>query len=299
MTADSVRWQAWFVDDERLGISLPCARCGYDLFGLAISGRCPECGHGVAESLRDDDPSVLPADQARWIRGGLKALAVGGVLTGLWTVCVALTVVTLVIATALGVAAGSLGWPGLWIPLMLAFAAGLVLTAWGSARVSRARDFRYRSTLRRRLLLGALAALLLAVVTFLGHFAAQTFAPLAAAIFASALLPIIRYAAELCMRLRRQRWRWLATWARALVALGMSVWVAGVVLRIVVPRLVFWIRLPGGVMIHDVAAVGVGGTALFSAGVLCLAVCAAGLLSGLRSFEPEPHGIAHAAQLDP
>src|SRR4051794_5052527 len=32
------------------GIS--CAGCGYNLRGLATEGRCPECGHDIADSIR-------------------------------------------------------------------------------------------------------------------------------------------------------------------------------------------------------------------------------------------------------
>ncbi|MBS0190719.1 MAG: hypothetical protein U0573_02355 [Phycisphaerales bacterium] len=33
---------------------LPCIQCGYDLVGLAISGKCPECGTPVDRSMRGD-----------------------------------------------------------------------------------------------------------------------------------------------------------------------------------------------------------------------------------------------------
>jgi len=36
------------VDPSRL----VCSTCGYDLSGTAVGGKCPECGAGVAESIR-------------------------------------------------------------------------------------------------------------------------------------------------------------------------------------------------------------------------------------------------------
>ena len=51
----------------------PCDGCGYNLRGLSADGRCPECGHAVADSLRAT--SLFHADP-RWLR----RLAVAGVL---------------------------------------------------------------------------------------------------------------------------------------------------------------------------------------------------------------------------
>jgi hypothetical protein len=39
----------------------PCVKCGYDVRGLAAETNCPECGHAVAASLRDDE--LIHADQ--------------------------------------------------------------------------------------------------------------------------------------------------------------------------------------------------------------------------------------------
>jgi hypothetical protein len=64
----------------------PCLRCGYTLFGLPVSGACPECGAPVASSLRGrslrhSDPAHLAALHrgVLAVEGGI-ALGVGCVL---------------------------------------------------------------------------------------------------------------------------------------------------------------------------------------------------------------------------
>jgi hypothetical protein len=51
----------------RIGWSLHCAECRYDLRGLGVAGACPECGTPLAQSL---DPLRLvnaPASYVRWL----------------------------------------------------------------------------------------------------------------------------------------------------------------------------------------------------------------------------------------
>ena len=36
---------------ETIRTRLPCYRCGYDLTGQPVEGRCPECGRAVVASL--------------------------------------------------------------------------------------------------------------------------------------------------------------------------------------------------------------------------------------------------------
>ena len=41
---------------------LPCVYCGYNLRGLALSGKCPECGGSIWDALlRRDIPSLRSA----------------------------------------------------------------------------------------------------------------------------------------------------------------------------------------------------------------------------------------------
>ena len=66
---------------ERIDRDLPCARCGYNLRSLAISGRCPECGKPVRWTI-----------DGNWLRYGDPAhltrlhRAIGLALVGFWLV---------------------------------------------------------------------------------------------------------------------------------------------------------------------------------------------------------------------
>lgn len=72
---------------------IPCRKCGYNLRGLQIDGRCPECGRAVGLSVQGD---LLRFSDPRWLhmlhRGarqiiwGVVALVAGGFGAGLLTV---------------------------------------------------------------------------------------------------------------------------------------------------------------------------------------------------------------------
>ncbi|MBX3359488.1 MAG: hypothetical protein KF745_13795 [Phycisphaeraceae bacterium] len=49
-----------------------CVRCGYDVFGLAAEGRCPECGLEVGETLRVELLKRLPREYVRRVRRGYE-----------------------------------------------------------------------------------------------------------------------------------------------------------------------------------------------------------------------------------
>jgi uncharacterized repeat protein (TIGR04138 family) len=42
-----------------IDVDLPCAACGYNLRGLAVAGRCPECGAPVIASVREAEANDL------------------------------------------------------------------------------------------------------------------------------------------------------------------------------------------------------------------------------------------------
>lgn len=57
--------------DPQIDRDVACVQCGYNLRGLPVTGLCPECGHGIAESLAAPD---LASQGRRWlsrVRAGL------------------------------------------------------------------------------------------------------------------------------------------------------------------------------------------------------------------------------------
>ena len=57
-----------------IDVDLPCAACGYNLRGLAVAGRCPECGALVIGSVRNAEANDLGLYE-RLRRSLAKALA--------------------------------------------------------------------------------------------------------------------------------------------------------------------------------------------------------------------------------
>jgi hypothetical protein len=47
------------VEPPPIDVDLPCAACGYNLRGLSVAGRCPECGAPVIESVREAEANDL------------------------------------------------------------------------------------------------------------------------------------------------------------------------------------------------------------------------------------------------
>src|SRR5690242_2831255 len=73
----------WVVETDAL-----CRRCGYNLRGLPLDGRCPECATPVGLSLRGD---LIRFSDPRW-----SARVVGGLAVVFWAsiVMVGLSVLT-------------------------------------------------------------------------------------------------------------------------------------------------------------------------------------------------------------
>jgi hypothetical protein len=68
--------------------SKPCVGCGYDLLGLPVSGKCPECGLDVERSLKGDLLEFAGPDYLAklhtgvvWIQGALIAMVAVAILS--------------------------------------------------------------------------------------------------------------------------------------------------------------------------------------------------------------------------
>lgn len=59
----------------RVAGDLPCDQCGYNLRTLLPDGRCPECGHPVAETLRPDELRYASPQYVRALVSGTTVLA--------------------------------------------------------------------------------------------------------------------------------------------------------------------------------------------------------------------------------
>ena len=62
-------------DAGRVAGDLPCDQCGYNLRTLLPDGRCPECGHPVAETLRPDELRYASPQYVRALASGTTVLA--------------------------------------------------------------------------------------------------------------------------------------------------------------------------------------------------------------------------------
>jgi hypothetical protein len=60
---------------DRIDRSIPCRSCQYDLMGLAIDGKCPECGAAVEDSLEQYLPGLEQEKVLEQFRSGLNVNA--------------------------------------------------------------------------------------------------------------------------------------------------------------------------------------------------------------------------------
>jgi len=97
-----------------------CITCGYNLRGLASDGRCPECGSGVAQSLRGDLLKFADPGWLARLRFGvsLKLWNIGlGIIAGIAAgVLVMIVGVPRAVITLAGIAGGVLG---LWAAIAI------------------------------------------------------------------------------------------------------------------------------------------------------------------------------------
>lgn len=64
-------------EQSRVTTAVACLECGYNLYGLAQRGACPECGAAVADSLSSDRLMFAPRWWLRRLRLGSVLLSVG------------------------------------------------------------------------------------------------------------------------------------------------------------------------------------------------------------------------------
>lgn len=67
---------------DTIVVDLPCAGCTYNLRGLSVSGRCPECGKPIQASVAPERLLFADRDWLRRLRSGLRLAHFG--LIGSW-----------------------------------------------------------------------------------------------------------------------------------------------------------------------------------------------------------------------
>ncbi len=93
-----------------------CVRCGYNLRGLDLAGRCPECNNPIAQSVEGD---LLPRADPVW----LERLQLG-MTVKLWNL-----VVGFLVGVVAGILVGAAGLPGVFVTLVALAGAALGLWA--------------------------------------------------------------------------------------------------------------------------------------------------------------------------
>lgn len=79
--------------------SLPCVSCGYDLNGLKVDGRCPECGEAIERSVGGDPLEYANAKWLNTITRGVVLLRIGAagvVITPLLLMVISISLLTIV-----------------------------------------------------------------------------------------------------------------------------------------------------------------------------------------------------------
>lgn len=103
--------------DALVAADLPCRRCGYNVRGLARTGRCPECDTPVARALRAD---LLRYSDARWvavIARGFRTVNIAIVLALIAIIILALQRALIVPwrTAAITLAIGAVAIVGVWL----------------------------------------------------------------------------------------------------------------------------------------------------------------------------------------
>jgi hypothetical protein len=61
------------IQSDTIEDDVKCVSCGYNLRGLSPQGRCPECGSGIAQSIKAECVPAVPSVCDRLLRAGLIA----------------------------------------------------------------------------------------------------------------------------------------------------------------------------------------------------------------------------------
>ena len=170
--------------DGRVAIDLPCLGCGYNQRTLATDGRCPECGHEVAATVRERGE---PAAVRLWLEdvsAGLRVLS--------WsTMCVAVACIGgLIVLARAGLGGFALAaLPGLMACLFLVIGADAVTVPPPHGASALRRHLRFR-THARFAFLGTLVSLVLGCIAIGAALLAQTAAIAVFAVGTALLLAI-------------------------------------------------------------------------------------------------------------
>ena len=79
------------VDAKRVVIAdAPCRKCGYNVRGLSIDGRCPECGSPVGLSVMGDLLRFSDPSWVRTLRRGVTLILTGIVVYIFGTIAIVL-----------------------------------------------------------------------------------------------------------------------------------------------------------------------------------------------------------------
>ncbi|MEM1165261.1 MAG: hypothetical protein AAGI30_03125 [Planctomycetota bacterium] len=175
-------------DATRAEAPIPCLRCGYDLRGLDVRGRCPECGAGVEGSLTGD---ALAATDTEWLKTlyGAARWSVIGARVAVWSIgtmfvgLMVWVITELVIDSFFGANAPSAhGWVGAVIGVVtmlcmagaVAGALGPIAGAWfaASPEPNEPRDAGslVRCAVRPLVVIGMMLMALMLVLWFFGVF---------------------------------------------------------------------------------------------------------------------------------
>ena len=119
-------------DESLVPEGTPCIRCGYELTGLRIDGRCPECGEAIERSRRGDRLEYANEEWLRTITRGVVLMRIGAAAVVLTPLLIAVLAMALesIFSGGLGPTADVLVgilFSGLWLASLLTVTVGVFL----------------------------------------------------------------------------------------------------------------------------------------------------------------------------